>query len=192
MLLRPLAPKQSNIKSADNKRFLILVAKKRGKLAQKRGASHKLAGCGAANKRCCLMQHLLLLLQLLLLQLLLLMLLLQQLMLVVADGVVIGNAGQKQLRTRDVATEWRLTAAIVGWSFCWPFGWPKFRDLKAESGTQLATMVLRPGHLPISLLPRMHIYALFFLGFFPCMLLAVTGFSCTIILTLFMRQHSER
>lgn len=99
MLLRPLAPKQSNIKSADNKRFLILVAKKRGKLAQKRGASHKLAGCGAANKRCCLMQ------QLLLLQLLLLMLLLQQLMLVVADGVVIGNAGQKQLRTRDVATE---------------------------------------------------------------------------------------
>jgi len=66
MLLRPLAPKQSNIKSADNKRFLILVAKKRGKLAQKRGASHKLAGCGAANKRCCLMQHLLLL-QLLLL-----------------------------------------------------------------------------------------------------------------------------
>jgi len=104
MLLRPLAPKQSNIKSADNKRFLILVAKKRGKLAQKRGASHKLAGCGAANKRCCLMQHLLLL-QLLLLQLLLLMLLLQQLMLVVADGVVIGNAGQKQLRTRDVATE---------------------------------------------------------------------------------------
>lgn len=84
----------------------------------------------------------------------------------------------------------------------WPFlRWPRNQRIKSawykrarqswpKSGTHSCgtTLVLWPGHLPISLLPHMHIYATDRCSY--CF--SVTGFSCTIILTLFMRQHFQR
>jgi len=150
---KTFGPKQSNIKSADNKRFLILVAKKRGKLAQKRGASINWQAerqrINAVVWRCCCALDV------------------AAVAVDVAAAAAVAVAGcwwcrNWQCGPKTIANAWRGHWVTTDrWPFCFFFCWPKFRDSKAESGTQLATMVLRPGHLPISLLPHMHIYALF-------------------------------